>query len=79
VSPLAAPGSQSRYILSVDVEDYFQVETFSDRIHREDWQAMPQRVEASTQRVLPCEIDPGHRASPAGRVSGCGTTRALQE
>jgi polysaccharide deacetylase family protein (PEP-CTERM system associated) len=52
VSPLAAPGSQSRYILSVDVEDYFQVEAFSDRIRREDWQAMPQRVVANTERVL---------------------------
>lgn len=42
----------SRYILSVDVEDYFQVEAFTDLIRREDWQAMPRRVVANTERVL---------------------------
>lgn len=42
----------SRYILSVDVEDYFQVEAFTDRIRREDWETMPRRVVANTERVL---------------------------
>ncbi len=51
-STAAIADSRSRYLLSVDVEDYFQVEAFSDRIRREDWQNMPQRVVANTQRVL---------------------------
>ena len=28
---------QSRYILSVDVEDYFQVEAFTKVVPRSDW------------------------------------------
>jgi polysaccharide deacetylase family protein (PEP-CTERM system associated) len=48
----SASSPDSRYILSVDVEDYFQVEAFSDRIRREDWQTMPRRVVANTERVL---------------------------
>lgn len=47
-----AANSDSRYILSVDVEDYFQVEAFTDLIRREDWQTMPRRVVANTERVL---------------------------
>jgi polysaccharide deacetylase family protein (PEP-CTERM system associated) len=47
-----ASNSDSRYILSVDVEDYFQVEAFTDRIRREDWETMPRRVVANTERVL---------------------------
>lgn len=53
MSPVAPESNPtSRYILSVDVEDYFQVEAFTDRIRREDWQTMPRRVVANTQRVL---------------------------
>jgi polysaccharide deacetylase family protein (PEP-CTERM system associated) len=47
-----AANSDSRYILSVDVEDYFQVEAFTDLIRREDWEAKPRRVVANTERVL---------------------------
>jgi polysaccharide deacetylase family protein (PEP-CTERM system associated) len=43
---------RSRYILSVDVEDYFQVEAFADQISRNEWPNMPRRVVANTQRVL---------------------------
>jgi hypothetical protein len=39
-------------ILSVDVEDYFQVEAFSDRVSRDEWPDYPRRVEANTLRVL---------------------------
>ncbi len=47
-----AANSDSRYILSVDVEDYFQVEAFTDLIRREDWETRPRRVVANTERVL---------------------------
>ena len=37
---------------SVDVEDYFQVEAFSNDVSRDDWPAYPARVVANTQRLL---------------------------
>ena len=39
-------------ILTVDVEDYFQVSGFESVISREQWDALPSRVEASTDRLL---------------------------
>lgn len=38
--------------LSVDVEDYFHVENLTHRISRDQWDAMPLRVEDSTRRIL---------------------------
>src|SRR5215472_9409578 len=40
------------HILSVDVEDYFQVEAFAGQVPRESWDNRPSRVVANTQRVL---------------------------
>ena len=39
-------------MLTVDVEDYFQVSAFDHRIKRDEWDAMPCRVEANTERLL---------------------------
>jgi len=39
-------------ILSVDVEDYFQVEAFADRVDRNRWQEYPSRVERNTRIIL---------------------------
>jgi polysaccharide deacetylase family protein (PEP-CTERM system associated) len=55
--------SGSRYLLSVDVEDYFQVEAFADRIRREDWQTMPRRVVANTEHVLELLAEHGQHAT----------------
>jgi polysaccharide deacetylase family protein (PEP-CTERM system associated) len=44
--------SRSTHILSVDVEDYFQVEAFARQVSRESWDRWPSRVVANTQRVL---------------------------
>src|SRR5579864_3701507 len=41
-----------RNILSVDVEDYFQVEAFTDTVKSSDWDTYESRVEANTLRVL---------------------------
>ena len=41
-----------RHILSVDVEDYFQVEAFAHSIPRSSWDQWPSRVVANTHRVL---------------------------
>jgi polysaccharide deacetylase family protein (PEP-CTERM system associated) len=39
-------------ILSVDVEDYFHVEAFSDVVDRRQWERYPCRVESNTHRIL---------------------------
>jgi polysaccharide deacetylase family protein (PEP-CTERM system associated) len=38
--------------LTIDVEDYFQVEAFADVVSRTDWPRLPSRVEANTDRLL---------------------------
>ncbi|MCP5366088.1 MAG: DUF3473 domain-containing protein [Hyphomicrobiales bacterium] len=38
--------------MTVDVEDYFQVQAFADRVARSDWDGYQQRVERNTNRVL---------------------------
>ena len=38
--------------LSVDVEDYFQVQALDKVIRREDWDSQPQRVDRNTNRIL---------------------------
>jgi polysaccharide deacetylase family protein (PEP-CTERM system associated) len=40
------------HVLTVDVEDYFQVEAFAGSVDRESWDRRPSRVVANTQRVL---------------------------
>jgi polysaccharide deacetylase family protein (PEP-CTERM system associated) len=45
-------GDRCRYILSVDVEDYFQVEAFAKVVPRSQWDRWPSRVVANTNRVL---------------------------
>ena len=39
-------------VLTVDVEDYFQVSAFDRLVSRDDWGSIPSRVVASTQRLL---------------------------
>ena len=38
--------------MTVDVEDYFQVQAFADNIARERWGAIPRRVEENIERLL---------------------------
>ena len=38
--------------MTVDVEDYFQVEAFASTIERKDWDYLPRRVERNTLRLL---------------------------
>ena len=49
--------------LTVDVEDYFHVSAFEPYIAREDWDRLPCRVEANTQKVLAMFADQGVRAT----------------
>lgn len=43
---------QDHNALTVDVEDYFQVEAFAGIIARGDWDAFPRRVVRNTERLL---------------------------
>jgi polysaccharide deacetylase family protein (PEP-CTERM system associated) len=45
--PTAVPNA-----FTVDVEEYFQVEAFSDLIPKKDWHKFPSRVEETTTRLL---------------------------
>ena len=40
------------HAMTVDVEDYFQVEAFASSIDRADWERLPRRVERNTERLL---------------------------
>lgn len=52
-SPETMPGA-TRVVnaMSVDVEDYYQVSAFAGHISPDQWDAIPGRVEQSTQRTL---------------------------
>jgi polysaccharide deacetylase family protein (PEP-CTERM system associated) len=49
--------------MTVDVEDYFQVSAFERRVAPADWERMPVRVEANTNRVLDLLAGRGVRAT----------------
>jgi polysaccharide deacetylase family protein (PEP-CTERM system associated) len=50
-------------LLSVDVEDYYHVEAFADRIPSTSWPAFPPRVADNTKRVLKLLADYDCRAT----------------
>lgn len=49
--------------LTVDVEDYFQVEAFAGVIDRAEWEEMPRRVDRNVERLLDLFADRGVRAT----------------
>jgi polysaccharide deacetylase family protein (PEP-CTERM system associated) len=49
--------------MTIDVEDYFQVEAFAGTIPRTDWETLPGRVEANTDRLLALLAETGARAT----------------
>jgi polysaccharide deacetylase family protein (PEP-CTERM system associated) len=49
--------------MTVDVEDYFQVSAFEDRIPRADWDRLPCRVEGNVERILALFAEKGVRAT----------------
>jgi polysaccharide deacetylase family protein (PEP-CTERM system associated) len=60
---LTDPDNSPRHALTIDVEDYFQVTAADAHIAREDWSAIPSRVEGSTERVLELLADANVRAT----------------
>jgi len=49
--------------MSVDVEDWFQVQAFAGVIDRSAWETLPRRVEANTERILALFEAEGVRAT----------------
>ncbi|WP_144300187.1 XrtA system polysaccharide deacetylase [Elioraea rosea] len=62
---MAAPVSKAPVVnaMSVDVEDWFQVQAFAGTIARDAWDALPRRVEANTDRILALFDEAGVRAT----------------
>jgi len=52
-----------RNAMSVDVEEWFQVQAFADHIPRDRWDGFDTRVEASTDRILARFAEAGVRAT----------------
>lgn len=50
--PVAALSAASCNAMTVDVEDYFQVEAFSAHVERKDWDKQESRVERNIERIL---------------------------
>jgi len=48
----AQPRARPVHVMSVDVEDYFMVEAFTDSIAKSSWPGWPSRVVESTKRTL---------------------------
>jgi polysaccharide deacetylase family protein (PEP-CTERM system associated) len=49
--------------MTVDVEDYFQVEALASTIDRSDWETLPRRVERNTERLLEILEESGAKAT----------------
>ena len=49
--------------MTIDVEDYFQVEAFASTIDRKDWDRLPERVERNTERILDILAGSGAQAT----------------
>jgi polysaccharide deacetylase family protein (PEP-CTERM system associated) len=59
---------KAAYVLSVDVEDYFQVEAFARQVSRDEWNDWPSRVVDNTRRAL--NVCDAHGASATFFVLG---------
>jgi polysaccharide deacetylase family protein (PEP-CTERM system associated) len=49
--------------MTIDVEDYFQVEAFASHVNRSEWERLPRRVERITERLLDILAEAGVRAT----------------
>src|SRR5262249_33656122 len=58
-----AGGAAVTNAMTVDVEDYFQVQAFAGTISRDDWDRLPSRVERNTHRVLDVFAEHGTKAT----------------
>src|SRR6267142_2923561 len=58
-----ADASSRTHILSVDVEDYFMVEAFTESIPRTSWEHWPSRVVLNTKRTMDLFDEHGVKAT----------------
>jgi len=49
--------------MTIDVEDYFQVEAFASTVNRSEWERLPRRVEHNSQRLLDILAEAGVKAT----------------
>lgn len=54
---------QHRDLLSIDVEDYFHVEAFTDRVSYDDWPRFASRVRRNTEHILELLAEQGQSAT----------------
>ncbi len=61
----SAPSVQPNVLnaMTIDVEDWFQVQAFAGTISRNDWDSIPTRVEANTERFLQMFAEAGVNAT----------------
>jgi polysaccharide deacetylase family protein (PEP-CTERM system associated) len=52
-----------RNAITIDVEDYFHVGAFADRIDKSDWGKYPSRVEANTRRAITLLEEAGYKGT----------------
>lgn len=52
-----------QFVLSIDIEDYFQVEAFAGVVARSDWGRWPARIVANTRRALDLCDESGTKAT----------------
>ena len=62
-APDRAAPQRLRNAMSVDVEDWFQVQAFAGVIRRSEWDGLTRRVEANTDRLLEAFAAAGVRAT----------------
>jgi polysaccharide deacetylase family protein (PEP-CTERM system associated) len=61
--PVTATSGLDCNAMTVDVEDYFQVEAFFANVQRRDWDKMECRVERNVDRILQLFADTGTKAT----------------
>ncbi len=59
----SAPARSVVNAMTVDVEDWFQVQAFAGTISRHDWESLPRRVEANTEKFLAMFDEAGVKAT----------------
>lgn len=61
--PAAGPNSHVDHAMTVDVEDYFQVEAFAGVVKPEDWDKLECRIERNVDRILELFAEAGATAT----------------
>jgi polysaccharide deacetylase family protein (PEP-CTERM system associated) len=61
--PVAVAGASVGNAMTVDVEDYFQVEAFFDHVKRHEWESRECRIERNIDRILQLFDESGTKAT----------------